>query len=116
MPSLVVFAMNRHRETDFKYKNMMLKPADVAEYSLGIVSYKGCGKYHDELYFPYVDVHEHPSVLQPGEEAPIPPPNSTWWPVVQLKLREQLRTANAIVLCCFYQLQCTTPFCWDFFV
>jgi hypothetical protein len=83
-------------------------------YELGIVSYRGCGRYHGQVYHPFTNITDHPDMLQGDQVAVQPPENSTWWPVINLVRPPRLRTAGSIVLICFYQLQCTEPFAWDF--
>ena len=106
---LPVAARLRHEAVGaVQWGNITLTPSMIAGYELGCVSYSGAGKYDNMKYFPYDEVPQNLDCLEgTGEEALVPPANTTWWPVTSLILKPEftilLGGAKCIIIVCFYQ-------------
>jgi hypothetical protein len=121
LPNLVLVAKQKHIQKGMMYINASTKrgvaPRDVKSYRLGIVSYRGAGKY-DSSCFKYFDLlPDSEDVVDSFPDWPenyLLPAGQGWWPVVAMELHEDSDMnwtgpivgtgRKRILLICFYQL------------
>ena len=109
LPSMTAEARKKHAAAGVIMidNRHSLRPEDVKGYELGIVSYKGAGKYgkrgtkNDFHWFD--DLPDSDEVVTKETPAPVPPDGQGWWPVIALRT-ESARTVEKILIICFYQL------------
>ena len=74
-----------------------------AEYTLGIVSYTGSGKYDSSTYVAYHELPDSEEVATAEELKRTSPYGQGWWPVIALK-SEPKQKPTQVLLICLYQL------------
>ena len=119
LPCLPMEAETRHQEKGIIYiDNKDKKPLqrkDVRGYRLGLVSYKGPGKYAQRSFHWYDDIPDCGEVMpEQWEQKTALPENQGWWPVAAMELSPQANERvggpspeagkKKILIICFYQL------------
>ena len=78
---------------------------DQATHELGIVSYKGDGKYNASTYIPYHNLPDSEEVATEEQLRTTSPAGQGWWPVISLGEEYDKVHGRSVLLVCFYQLQ-----------
>ena len=122
LPSMPEWAKQRHMEKGAIYiddkEEQRIRPEDVAGRRLGVVSYRGDGKYAQSSFHWFDDLPDSEEVATEEELAVVPPQGQGWWPVIAMNLNPEAeerysqtcrssKTATktkGVLLICFYQL------------
>ena len=102
------FAKEVHNKKKVFYINSRLdRPitVDQATHELGIVSYKGDGKYNASTYIPYHNLPDSEEVATEEQLRTTSPAGQGWWPVISLGEEYDKVHGRSVLLVCFYQLQ-----------
>jgi len=125
LPSIPAWAEEVHMEKGAIYidgnEQKQIRPKDVAGRRLGVVSYRGDGKYAQSSFHWFDDLPDSEEVATEEELAVVPPDGQGWWPVIAMNLNPETEErcsqtcsswttatkTKGVLLICFYQLLAT---------
>ena len=105
LPEYAIKVHKKKKEFYINEKDDKPITVDQATHELGIVSYKGDGKYNASTYIPYHNLPDSEEVATEEQLRTTSPAGQGWWPVISLKEENTKQHGRCILLVCFYQLQ-----------